>query len=185
MALVAYGSSGESDLSDAEEDSGGGGNQADVKAQIPEQKVTAAAAEKKTEAESGKDDENGFHISDDEDEGNSGNRMAVDDDGDEEEEEMGDAWVASGSSTLFSKLKAPSVPETTSAKSTKSSLIDQEEDLSTIPKAKTYSDSDVIRSSKEEEEDDGKDSTKKVSRWSTKAKKARKVGPVKIMAPSM
>ena len=153
MALVSYGSSGESDISDHEED------EVPLTSKIPAKQVPISDDEDvESKNDNSKPDAKPDSIA--------GIGSILDED---EYDIIGTS--SSTASTLFSALKAPE----SANNSASSSLVDQNEDLSTIPKAKVYSDQPAEEQKPE----------KKPSIWSSRAKKVRKVGPVKIMAPSL
>jgi len=169
MALVSYGSSDEgSDLgSDREEEE---------EKSTPQQPVTKKSLSPVQPPP--QNSNNGgvkadIHISDDEDE-SGGPRGFEDFDEDEEPEEF-------RSSSIFASLRpAGAVIESSENEGSKAEeLVDTNEDLSTIPAAKTYSEEGSSTADNGLENDSEADSdkpAKPVSRWSNQARKARKEG---------
>jgi len=157
---VSYGSSDESDLSDHEEE--------DTKVSQPFEEATKVA---KTISAQSVD----AHISDeDEPPTTSVGGFDIDD-----EDEAGNFGTS-----IFASL-APAASKPMPPPDTKTHKVDQNEDLSTIPVAKTYTE-------QQSEPDLEPPPAKKVSRWSNQARKARREGMTaggavkkKIMAPSV
>ena len=141
LGLVAYASSDESDNEEIEEV-----NDPSIKNEIKSQNVP-----EKNENNTKSDE-----ISDDEAEGEFDSQPSFLDD---DENIPG----LSSSSSLFSVLPSVSTATTSEVKKESTSYIDENEDLSTIPKAKTYSETPDLMA----------------------IKPKKKKGPIRIMAPSL
>ena len=141
LGLVGYASSDESDNEIDEEV-----NNPSIKTEIKSQNVPENLAEN----ENTKNDE----ISDDEGEFDSQPSFLDDDE---------DIPGLSSSTSLFSVLPSVSTATISEVKKESTSYIDENEDLSTIPKAKTYSETPDLMA----------------------IKPKKKKGPVRIMAPSL
>ena len=141
LGLVAYASSDESDNEEIEEV-----NDPSIKNEIKSQNVP-----EKNENNTKSDE-----ISDDEAEGEFDSQPSFLDD---DENIPG----LSSSSSLFSVLPSVSTATTSEVKKESTSYIDENEDLSTIPKAKIYSEKPDLKA----------------------IKPKKKKGPIRIMAPSL